>query len=147
MSLALHATGSYLGSASADGSWALTDISEGTVVRKYTSESVGAYTCGQFHPDGQLYAGAGAHKHIFIWDVSKPEPVQTFDGPNAITSLSFSENGYYLAAGDESGLVKIWDLRKLKTVVDLKVSIDRIVWLEIGKDNSNGGFYCDGASE
>lgn len=32
----------------------------------------------------------------------------------AVTAVSFSENGYYLASGDEQGNVKLWDLRKLQ---------------------------------
>ncbi|CAG0904292.1 unnamed protein product [Cyprideis torosa] len=31
-----------------------------------------------------------------------------------ITSISFSENGYYLATSAEDACVKLWDLRKLK---------------------------------
>lgn len=31
-----------------------------------------------------------------------------------VTSISFSENGYYLATAAEDACVKLWDLRKLK---------------------------------
>ena len=38
-----------------------------------------------------------------------------FPGHNGpITSISFSENGYYLATAAEDSTVKLWDLRKLK---------------------------------
>lgn len=39
-------------------------------------------------------------------------PITGHTGP--ITSLSFSENGYYLATAAEDACVKLWDLRKLK---------------------------------
>jgi pre-mRNA-processing factor 19 len=29
------------------------------------------------------------------------------------SALAFSENGYHLATGDDQGVVKLWDLRKL----------------------------------
>ena len=31
-----------------------------------------------------------------------------------ITSIAFSENGYYLATSADDSVVKLWDLRKLK---------------------------------
>lgn len=36
-----------------------------------------------------------------------------------ITAISFSENGYYLATAAEDCCVRLWDLRKLKTVKTL----------------------------
>lgn len=75
------------------------------------------YYSGAFHPDGALFAAADSDSVIHIWDALKGERVQTFEGhAGSISSLSFSENGYYLATGDDSANVKIWDLRKVTTV-------------------------------
>merc|ERR1712216_26992 len=52
-----------------------------------------------------------------VWDVKEQKGVATFEGHKAaISALSFSENGYYLATAscDHSEGVKLWDLRKLK---------------------------------
>jgi len=38
-----------------------------------------------------------------------------------VRSISFSENGYYLATGSDEGEVKIWDLRKLKNLKSIAV--------------------------
>lgn len=55
------------------------------------------------------------------WLILIPQDKQLYDhlsfflghsGP--ISSLSFSENGYYLATAAEDSCVKLWDLRKLK---------------------------------
>lgn len=38
-----------------------------------------------------------------------------------ITSISFSENGYYLATAADDACVKLWDLRKLKNFKTLQL--------------------------
>lgn len=38
-----------------------------------------------------------------------------------ITSIAFSENGYYLATAADDSLVKLWDLRKLKNFKTLQL--------------------------
>ena len=55
----------------------------------------------------------GAHR-VKVWEVKDQKPVHAFDGHSAPISVSFEQNGYHLASVDESGTVKLWDLRKLK---------------------------------
>ena len=38
-----------------------------------------------------------------------------------ITSVAFSENGYYLATAADDSSVKLWDLRKLKNFKTLQL--------------------------
>ena len=49
--------------------------------------------------------------------------VATFKGHEggAISSLAFSENGYYMASGGSDGTARLWDLRKLKNFQTLTV--------------------------
>ena len=42
-------------------------------------------------------------------------------GSSPITSLAFSENGYYLASGDSEGTVNLWDLRNLSCIHTLNL--------------------------
>lgn len=52
-----------------------------------------------------------------------PQNVAKFEGHTGpITSLSFSENGYYLATSAADG-VKLWDLRKLKNFRTLEGAV------------------------
>lgn len=59
-----------------------------------------------------------------IWDITSQESVATFEGfKEGINSLSFSENGYYLASSSvKENTVKIWDLRKPKIFKSFEVS-------------------------
>jgi len=112
----LHATGDYLVTCSSDSSWALSSL-EGKLMLRQSDESTGGYTCAGFHPDGLILA-TGTSKLVRVWDIKKPgSPATNFEGhTGTVTSLSFSENGYYLATGATDATVKIWDLRKLKNI-------------------------------
>ncbi|CEO99903.1 unnamed protein product (mitochondrion) [Plasmodiophora brassicae] len=115
--VAFHGMGRHLATTSVDASWALLDLDESKVVHKFADGTAG-YTCGAFHPDGTLFATGTTDSKLVIWDPRENKiAVQPFEGHSGkITSLAFSENGYYMAAGDGDGSAKIWDLRKLKAV-------------------------------
>ena len=80
----------------------------------------GGYAAGGFHPDGLILATAGADATVKVWDVKTQKSVAKMEGHvGAVTSLSFSENGYYMATAAGDG-VKLWDLRKLKNFKSLE---------------------------
>ena len=114
--LSLHAVGDYLLSCSSDGFWGFSDLRTGQVITKKNDEtSYEALTCGKFHPDGMIF-GIGTDKSVVkIWDLKELKNVANFTGhEGAVTSIAFSENGYYLATAAKDPVVKLWDLRKLK---------------------------------
>ncbi|AEE27707.1 MOS4-associated complex 3A [Arabidopsis thaliana] len=112
----VHATNKYFVSASLDSTWCFYDLSSGLCLAQVTdaSENDVNYTAAAFHPDGLILGTGTAQSIVKIWDVKSQANVAKFGGHNGeITSISFSENGYFLATAALDG-VRLWDLRKLK---------------------------------
>jgi len=60
---------------------------------------------------------------VQVWDIKDQVTVATLSGHEGeITSISFSENGYYLASASQDGTVKLWDLRKPLNIQTLQIS-------------------------
>ncbi|KAE8667994.1 TLD-domain containing nucleolar protein, putative isoform 1 [Hibiscus syriacus] len=111
----VHATNNYFVTASLDTTWCFYDLSSGLCLTQVEdpSNSVG-YTSAAFHPDGLILGTGTTGATVRIWDVKSRGNVANFDGhTGAVTAISFSENGYFLATAAHDG-VKLWDLRKLK---------------------------------
>ncbi|XP_055813217.1 pre-mRNA-processing factor 19 homolog 2-like isoform X2 [Solanum dulcamara] len=111
----VHATNKYFVTASLDGTWCFYDLASGLCLSQVAdaSESEG-YTSAAFHPDGLILGAGTAGAQVKIWDVKSQANVARFDGHvGAVTAISFSENGYFLATAAQDG-VKLWDLRKLR---------------------------------
>ncbi|TIC10775.1 WD40 repeat-like protein, partial [Wallemia mellicola] len=78
------------------------------------------YQSVDIHPDGVIFATGTQSGICRIWDLKTSKIAANFESPNShgpIVSLSFSENGYYLAAAFAgSSTIEIFDLRKLKSI-------------------------------
>ncbi|KAH0876588.1 hypothetical protein HID58_063982 [Brassica napus] len=111
----VHATNKYFVSASLDSTWCFYDMSSGLCLAQVTDDSEKVdYTAAAFHPDGLILGTGTAQSIVKIWDVKSQANVAKFGGHTGeITSVSFSENGYFLATSALDG-VRLWDLRKLK---------------------------------
>jgi len=135
----LHPSGNYLITASTDKTWCFYDINAGICRQKVSDEKVTeAYTRVAFHPDGLILGSGTADSIVRIFDVKMQKNVANFMGHSGkVTALSFSENGYYLASGDEKGTVKLWDLRKLQNFHTIpNKSVDAIGSLEFDASGS-----------
>ena len=112
VAVSAHPTNAYAVSIGGDGAWAFVDVgaAECLSVQRDGAE----YACGGFHPDGLILGTGAADSSVKIWDVKTSKVAAKVEGHvGAVTSMSFSENGYYLATCAQDG-VKLWDLRKLK---------------------------------
>lgn len=110
----VHATKKYFVSASLDSTWCFYDLTSGLCLAQVSDSSSEGYTSAAFHPDGLILGTGTSESLVKIWDVKSQANVAKFEGhTGAVTSISFSENGYFLATAAHDG-VKLWDLRKLK---------------------------------
>ena len=121
--LAVHPSKAFVSAASADSTWSLYDIAEGKEVYTYQpiagDEGSFAYSSFSVHTDGILHGGGTKEGTVRVWDARDPSSLaaslQSHSSP--VTSLSFSENGYYLATASKTDpTVNIIDLRKLSVL-------------------------------
>ncbi|KAI9340590.1 WD40-repeat-containing domain protein [Obelidium mucronatum] len=127
--VAVHPSGLYGASVSLDSSWAFLDLVKGVQVSK-TNHPDGkeAYSSVAMHPDGLILGTGTTDSIVRIWELKSAKNVATFTDASKqlagkITSMSFSENGYYFAtASADSNVVKLWDLRKLDNFHTIEVS-------------------------
>ncbi|KAL6548276.1 E3 ubiquitin-protein ligase prp19 [Orobanche gracilis] len=111
----VHATNNYFVTASLDNTWCFYELASGLCLAQVedTAGSPEGYTSAAFHPDGLILGTGTSGAVVKIWDVKSQARVAKFDGHvGAVTEISFSENGYFLATAAQDG-VKLWDLRKL----------------------------------
>jgi pre-mRNA-processing factor 19 len=122
--LGIHPSGLYAASASTDSTWALHDIETLKTIASYGpipgDSGSFSYTSFAVHPDGVLHAGGTKDGVVRVWDVRQANTLaatmESHPG-KPLTTLSVSENGYFLATGSSSdSLVNIIDLRKLKII-------------------------------
>jgi WD40 repeat protein len=66
-------------------------------------------TTVKFSPDGRLIASGGPEEHIYIWDLSRSEPlIKTLDVPGGSNELAFNQDGTVLAVGSDARRISQW---------------------------------------
>ncbi|KAK4478233.1 hypothetical protein RD792_017516, partial [Penstemon davidsonii] len=144
----IHATNRYFVTASLDHTWCFYDLASGLCLTQVedTSGSSDGYTSAAFHPDGLILGTGTSEALVKIWDVKSQANVARFDGHvGAVTAISFSENGYFLATAAQDG-VKLWDLRKLRNFRTFTPYDENIPTQSVEFDHS-GSYLALGGSD
>lgn len=112
-----HVTSDYFVTASLDKTWCFYDTSTATCLQQVSEDSIqSGYSSVQFHPDGLILGTGTQDSTVRVWEVRQQKVVATLNhAKGAAHSISFSENGFYLATTADDG-VKVWDLRKLLNI-------------------------------
>ncbi|KAI9711705.1 MAG: Pre-mRNA-processing factor 19 [Bogoriella megaspora] len=132
--LALHATGELLGSVGEDKSYIIYQLPNLKVVARNFTDS--GLVSGTFHPDGNFYATGTASGVIRLFKTTDGTVASDFSMSSPPQALSFSENGYWLAAaGTGQNTVSIWDLRTVKEahVLDIGSAVTSLAWDPTGQ--------------
>ncbi|KAH7303295.1 cell cycle control protein [Stachybotrys elegans] len=141
--LSIHPGGELLASVGADKSVVFYELSSMKRVSRAFAES--SLTTCAFHPDGHLFAAGTVSGDIKLWMTTSLEQAAVFKLGAPVQALTFSENGFWLAAtakGQTS--VTIFDLRKEGDAATAKVletggSVHSLAWDYSGQFLATGG--------
>ncbi len=103
------------------------------LARKVQSGSVESIC---FSPDGKHLALSS--KSIETWDLAAGRPKSYLPGVAPLEShLAYHPNGDYLISGDESGVLKVWDLEEKKLLKTLRGHSGPISSIDISLDGNS----------
>jgi WD40 repeat protein len=132
--------GKSLASFSADGSLRLWQIPDGKLVNTLQSAENGWEGSLAFAPDGVPSGGMlalSAHLKITIWRTADGQLLQTLQlGAPAASGLSYSPDGFLLAAGLSDGSIQLWETSSGKVLQTLTGHTAGISSLEFSPDGA-----------
>ena len=137
-SIAFSPTGELLASGGRDGI-ILWDVRSGMKI-----DSLGVPVLAvAIAPDGRYLAGAGVG--VRLWDIRNPREItrmksfprnESASERDWVWTVDFSPDGKWLAYGDESGNLKVWDIQRQELVQYQKADSERILSVQFSADNA-----------
>jgi pre-mRNA-processing factor 19 len=111
-------------------------------------------TTGTLHPDGLIYLAADGSANLQIWDFKSQSlagslPASSPEQDGVVVAVQFSNNGYHIAAAHQSGLIRVWDLRKQKVIAELNRTsgVDPLKHIESVQFDDSGKYLAFSGGE
>src|SRR4029077_8973982 len=79
--------------------------------RHLIEKELASWRCGDFSPDGNLFAVGGIGTDIVVFDTATGKERQRLHPPADTISLAFPPDGKTLAVADTGGRITLWDLQ------------------------------------
>ncbi len=113
----------------------------------------GILLAGAYSPSAPIVATSGEDRSIRIWDTSKRYSAYVHPvGESEIDALSLDRDERFLAAGDRSGMIRVWDWKTKELLFERKVlngwgegaelSPDGETLIYGGRQSANEGFLA-----
>jgi len=99
---------------------------------------LGDVTCGEFHPNLHYVATASNDKQIRLWSCKSGECVRMmFTVAGAVRALKFNKVGNHLMAGNEYGVIVIFEVNKAVPLHLFTSCQTKAIWsMDISQDDS-----------
>ena len=92
------------------------------------------YLSVDFSPDGQMLV-AGGGRHVTLWNAQTLTEIDRLPLNHDVRAVDFSSEDGWLAAGDNSGTVTVWDIERRQVVVSLNANPKSVKAVEFSSDN------------
>lgn len=90
----------------------LWNVSDGQLLRKFTTDHTLPVRSVAFSPDGRLLASAGDDGLIYFWDPLSGQALQILrNHTSGVTTLAFTPDGRWLVSGSWDGTVRVWGIK------------------------------------
>ena len=138
-SIVFSPTGQFLASGSLDGTIILWDVSGKRPIKSLEHRFDGTLSyvsAVSFSPDQKWLVSVGMDVKLWnVTDIHNPMEGPKFTPDNWVQAVAFSPDGKFLAAGDQRGNVKIWDVQNKQIIKTLKRDSEGISTVKFSSDS------------
>ncbi|MDE2508669.1 MAG: protein kinase [Planctomycetota bacterium] len=128
--------GSKLASAGKDQTVRIWNAADGTLLRTLKGHT-DEVDCVDVSSDGRRLVSCGDDGRIFFWDLDRAAPVELGRRNCEVVAVLFANQGKQVIAGDNDGVVTVWDVRTRKLAAEYHVADDRIEDMVLTSDGAS----------